>query len=227
MSGIETRYRHEWKHEISYEDLLVLRGRLGAVMEQDAHAAGGSYHIRSLYFDNLEDKALREKIDGVNERAKFRIRAYNDDYSVIHLEKKTKRGGLGQKFSADLTPGEVRDLLDGKTGWMPTSGRPLVQELYSRMKTDGLRPMTLVDYTREPYVYRPGNVRVTMDYDIRTGLKSTDFLDPDCVMIPAEDAIVLEVKWDEYLPDLIRDLVWLPGRRAAAFSKYAACRRFG
>ena len=59
-------FRHEWKHEISYSDLLALRARLGAVLERDQHAVSGSYQIRSLYFDNLADKALREKLDGVN-----------------------------------------------------------------------------------------------------------------------------------------------------------------
>jgi hypothetical protein len=108
------------------------------------------------------------------------------------------------------------------------SGRPLVQELYGKMRNQGLRPKTIVDYTREPFVCAPGNVRVTLDYDIRTGLSCTDFLDPDCVTIPAGDApILLEVKWDEFLPSIIRDAVQMPGRRAAAFSKYAQCRIYG
>jgi hypothetical protein len=92
----------------------------------------------------------------------------------------------------------------------------------------GLRPKTIVDYTREPFVYAPGNVRVTMDYNIRTGLLCTDFLNPSRITVPAGDApIILEVKWDEYLPDIIRDAVQLEGRRVAAFSKYAACRIYG
>ena len=96
------------------------------------------------------------------------------------------------------------------------------------MRGTGLRPKTIVDYTREPFIYPPGNVRVTLDYDIRTGLSCTDFLDPDCVTVPAGDApILLEVKWDAYLPDLIRDAVQLPGRHASAFSKYAQCRIYG
>ncbi|MBQ2456502.1 MAG: VTC domain-containing protein, partial [Firmicutes bacterium] len=104
-------------------------------------------------------------------------------------------------------------------------GRPLVEELYCKMRYQGLRPKTIVDYTREPFIYGPGNVRVTFDYDIRTGLGCTDFLDPDCVTVPAGDApIILEVKWDAYLPTVIKDCVQTPGRRAAAFSKYAQCR---
>lgn len=225
---MELRYRHEWKHEISYADLLAIRQRLRAVAESDPHAEGGRYLIRSLYFDNLDDKALREKIDGVNLREKFRIRYYNGDTSVIHLEKKSRRAGLGTKFSAALSREEAQRIVDGDPDWMMDSGRPLVQELYCKMRWQGLRPKVIVEYTREPFIYRPGNVRVTFDYDIRTGLSCTDFLNPDCVTIPAGDApILLEVKWDAFLPSIIRDAVQTPGRHAEAFSKYAQCRIYG
>ena len=225
---MDIHYRHEWKHEISYADLLAIRQRLRAVAESDPHAENGRYLIRSLYFDNLSDKALREKIDGVNLREKFRIRYYNGDPSVIHLEKKSKRAGLGTKYSAALTKDEAQSIVDGELDWMLSSGRPLVQELYCKMRYQGLRPKTIVDYTREPFIYRPGNVRVTFDYDIRTGLSCTDFLNSDCVTIPAGDApILLEVKWDAFLPSVIRDCVQTPGRRVEAFSKYAQCRIYG
>ncbi|MBE5985759.1 MAG: molecular chaperone, partial [Paenibacillaceae bacterium] len=96
------------------------------------------------------------------------------------------------------------------------------------MTMQGLRPKTIVDYIREPFVYEPGNVRVTLDYDIRTGLQCIDFLNADCLMIPAGDSgIIMEVKWDEFLPSIIRDVVQLTGRRVTAFSKYAACRIYG
>ncbi len=219
------QYRHEWKHEISLADRMVLRARLAAVCRADGHAVNGTYLVRSLYFDNPADKVLREKIDGVNRREKFRIRCYNGDLSLIHLEKKSKRGGLGTKETAELSAAEAQAVVDGELDWMMASGRPLVQELYHKMRTQGLRPRTIVDYTREPFVYGPGNVRVTLDYDIRTGLGCTDFLNSSCVTIPTGGpAAVLEVKWDAFLPDLIRDAVQLEGRRASAFSKYAACR---
>lgn len=222
-------FRHEWKHEINYADMLVIRQRLSAVTKKDSHAVDGKYQIRSLYFDNLQDKALREKIDGVNEREKFRIRFYNGDTSVIHLEKKFKLNGLGDKHMADLSAEEAQDIVDGNWTWMPEANdRPLVQELYSKMKSQGLRPKTIVDYIREPFIYEAGNVRVTLDYDIRTGLRCVDFLNPDTVMIPAGNApVILEVKWDEFLPDIIKAAVQLNGSRAAAFSKYAACRIYG
>ena len=220
------RYRHEWKHEITYADLIAIRQRLRAVAETDPHAIDGKYLIRSLYFDNMKDKVLREKVDGVNRREKFRIRYYNGDpAAVIHLEKKSKLNGLGTKYSAPLTMEEAQKIVDGDIGWMMDSPHPLIQELYCKMRYQGMKPRTIVDYTREPYIYRPGNVRVTFDYGIRTGLRATDFLDPACVTIPAGDAgIILEVKWDDFLPSIIRDAVQTPGRRVCAFSKYAQCR---
>ena len=221
-------FRHEWKHEINVSDMISIRHRLSAVARPDPHAVNGRYLIRSLYFDDITDRALREKLDGVNRREKFRIRYYNGDTSLIHLEKKSKLNGLGNKLSAALTREEAQAIVDGELDWMMSSDRPLVQELYSKMKSQGLRPKTIVDYTREPFIFDPGNVRVTIDYDIRTGLSCTDFLDTDCVTVPAGDApIILEVKWDEFLPDVIRDAVQLSGRRAAAFSKYAQCRIYG
>ena len=219
--------RHEWKHRLSPQDLPILRARLRGVMTPDPNAIGGNYHIRSLYFDTPADTALREKLDGVNVREKFRIRCYNKDFSLIHLEKKWKANGLGTKEKAKLTPDQVRAILTGDLDWMPQSQDALVRELYVKMTLQGLRPKTIVDYTREPFVFGPGNVRVTLDYDLRTGLHGTDFLDPDCLTVPAmDDAVILEVKWDQFLPDIIRDLVQLPGRRTAAFSKYAACRAY-
>lgn len=221
-------FRHEWKHEINYSDRLILRQRLKVIAQQDAHGTDGVYFIRSLYFDNLQDKALREKLDGVNCREKFRIRFYDMDPSLIHLEKKSKQNGLGCKEMAVLTPAQTQAIIDGNYGWMMDAQEPLIRELYSKMVWQGLRPKTIVDYTREAFVYAPGNVRITLDYDIRTGLSSTDFLNPNCITVPAGDAgTILEVKWDEFLPDIIRDAVQLTGRHTAAFSKYAACRIYG
>ena len=221
-------YRHEWKHEINHADLLTLRQRLRAIAKPDPHAVNGKYLIRRLYFDNAADKALREKLDGVSRREKFRIRYYNGDTSVIHLEKKSKLGGLGNKQSVSLTAVQAQAIADGNLDWMPESTEELVRELYAKMRLQELRPKIIVDYTREPFIFAPGNVRVTLDYDIRTGFCCTDFLKPTCITIPAGDApIILEVKWDNFLPDIIRDAIQLPGRHVTAFSKYAQCRIYG
>lgn len=224
------KMRHEIKHEITYHDMIILRKRLQTVMKRDSYAKDGVYKIRSLYFDNISDKALREKIDGVNHREKFRIRYYNDDTNFIRLEKKSKKSGLGNKQMAPLTLEEAQKIIDGDYEWMKScKDRPLILELYTKMVLQGLRPKTIVDYTREPFIFDAGNVRVTLDYNIRTGLKCTDFLNGNCITIPAGDTntIILEVKWDNYLPEIIKDIVQLEGRRGAAFSKYAVSRIYG
>ncbi len=222
------KFRHEWKHEINAMDKRILDARLSAIMKVDPHSIDGIYHSRTLYFDNLYDKALREKVDGVNMREKFRIRFYNGDLSYLTLEKKSKINGLCNKISADVTAEEAQRMVDGDIEWMKDDSRELVVELYSKMKSQGLRPRTIVEYTRKAYIYKPGNVRVTFDYDIRTGDFRTDFLNPNTVTIPVIDSpIILEVKWDEFLPDIIRDAVTLEGRHVTAFSKYEQCRIYG
>lgn len=221
-------FRHEWKIEINAADLLALRSRLRVLMEPDAHAADGRYRIRSLYFDDPTDRALREKIDGVNRREKFRIRYYNGDTGFINLEKKSKLNGLCRKQAVRLTAEQAQEIADGSIPQIRQNAPPLLQEFCYKMKTEGLRPKVVVDYTWESFVYRPGNVRVTFDYNIRTGLRCTDFLNADLVTVPAGDSpILMEVKWDAFLPDVIRDAVQMTGRRASAFSKYAQCRIYG
>lgn len=222
-----TDYRHEWKHVITPVHRQILRQRLRVVAQPDGYAVDGRYHICSLYFDDLNDTALREKLDGVSRREKYRLRCYNLDFGLIHLEKKSKLAGLGRKESCSVTQSEVQALLAGQLDWMAADPRPLVGELYAKLRTGELRPKTLVEYVREPFVFAPGNVRVTLDYDIRTGLNSTGFLDPHCPTVPVKDSpILLEVKWDAFLPDVIRDAVQLDGVRTSSFSKYAACRMY-
>ncbi len=220
-------FRHEWKHEISRSDMLCLRNRLNNVIHPDTHATNGKYFIRSLYFDDLFDTALREKIDGVSVREKFRLRYYNGDTSFILLEKKSKRNGLCQKRQILITAEEANALINHSFENINIEGRLLLGEFIFKMQSNGLRAKTIVDYEREPFVYLPGNVRVTIDYNIRTGLMCTDFLNPECATVPVPASpIILEVKWDEFLPNIIRDIVQLRGRRTLAFSKYAVCRLY-
>ena len=221
-------YRHEIKHFITPGDAAAVRANLRAVASLDPHAQKeGAYRIRSLYFDDWMDTALWEKLDGVNQRKKFRIRYYNADLSYIMLECKAKRDGVGKKLQERLTLEEARSILAGDVGWMVSSGRPLLVSLYVSMKTTGLRPKRVVEYLRTPFVYAPGNVRVTIDWNIRTG-PPEQFLNPQGLTLPVEgDPMLLEVKWDEYLPAVIRSATALKSRGPTAYSKYAASRVYG
>ncbi|MBO4266518.1 MAG: polyphosphate polymerase domain-containing protein [Lachnospiraceae bacterium] len=225
------RYRHELKYSVSYTDYLAVRKRLRRIMKPDPHAGeDGRYSIRSIYFDNADDKALREKVDGVAKREKFRIRYYNDDLSFITLEKKMKIDNLCLKYDATINMEEYANILGGKIEFMKDHDNELVRELYAKMIYQRLQPRVFVSYTREPYIYVPGNVRVTFDSNIRTSLFYRDFLTNGFSDICATDSphdMLMEVKYDEFLPEIIQDLIQLGSVRQQAFSKYGACRRYG
>ena len=136
-------------------------------MQRDKNLKGGrEYLIRSLYFDNLYEKVLKEKLSGTAIRDKFRIRYYDFDTAFIRLEKKSKRYAVGHKYQCRLTAEEVQKIIDGDLAWMETDERPLVRELFLKMKLELFRPSVIVDYCREPFTYAPGNVRITFDRDI-------------------------------------------------------------
>ena len=221
-------FRHEIKHVISQSDFYAVKQSMSGIALTDPHAGlDGTYLIRSLYFDNVYNTALNEKRDGIAQRDKFRIRYYNGDLGFIVLEKKSKTDAFTSKLSEPITLSEVERLLNGDYEWLNKSEKPLFKELYGQMTLKLLRPRCIVEYTRIPFIYAPGNVRVTLDYDIRTGLSSLDFLNPASVTVPAGNGeIILEVKWDEYLPDIIRHAVQLKDTRAGSFSKYENARFF-
>ena len=222
------RLRHEFKHQVSPPEDLVLSGRLRRLFAHDAHAGpDGSYRITSLYFDTPYDAALREKLDGVDRREKFRLRYYGEDPAWLKLEKKFKVNGLCGKRSARLSRDEAERLLAGEDGFLLRREEPLLRELYSKLRGGGLAPRTAVCYDREAFLYFPGNVRITLDRNLRTGLSSLDLFRPKRFALkPLAGSTVLEVKYDAFLPELVRMAVQVPGRQAAACSKYALCRRF-
>lgn len=222
------RLRHELKHIINPTDDPELSHRLRKLFRHDAHAdSHGIYRVSSLYFDTPGDKALRQKIDGVNCREKFRLRYYNGDTAFIRLEKKIKINGLCGKYSARITAEETKQLLQGDISFLLESQNPLLMELYSKMRGQLLSPRTIVTYDREAFLYTPGNVRITIDRNLRTGLHRTDFLDPRLHhMDVSENMAVLEVKYDAFLPEIVRLAVQMPNRQASACSKYALCRHY-
>lgn len=221
------RFRHEYKHLISPSEDAVLSGRLGRLFPRDSHARpSGTYRVCSLYFDTPDDRALRQKLNGTDNREKFRIRYYGDSADFFRLEKKIKKNTLCAKRSASLTEEEVQMILEGRHDFLLESPNGLLVEFYSKLKGQLLTPRTVVSYEREAFVYPPGNVRVTLDRHIRRGLSPERFLFPQSREIPADPGhTILEVKYDAFLPDIVRMAVQVPGRAAGAYSKYAACRR--
>ena len=222
------KLRHEWKYSINPQDAVILTSRLRKLFPHDPNAGShGSYRVSSLYFDTPYDKALRQKIDGVDQREKFRLRYYGEDTSFLRLEKKFKVNGLCGKHSVRVTRDQAERILSGDIAFLLESGHPLLTEFYSKLRGQLLSPKTVVTYDREAFLYGPGNVRVTIDRHLRFGLRCQDFLDPRLHHAPVSDGLsVLEVKYDEFLPELVRMAVQIPSRQASAYSKYAVCRKY-
>lgn len=220
-------FRHELKHQVNHAEARVLSARLALLFGRDAHAGpDGTYRITSLYFDTPYDEALRQKIEGIDRREKFRLRYYGGAPSFVKLEKKIKQGGLCSKRSSRLTLGEARRIIEGDTAFLLESDDPLKVELYSKMRGKLLAPRIVTAYDREAYTYAPGNCRITIDRNLRSATPE-HFLDAAFSLPVNDGVVVVEVKYDAFLPDIVRMAVQIPNRRHAAYSKYAMCRKFG
>ena len=220
--------RHEIKSRLLPAEAAALRTRLQAVMQRDPYARpDGTYDIHSIYLDTPTRTALTEKQVGMPVRHKYRIRYYNENRSFFRLERKSKVGMLCDKVGCTLTRPEIDRLMAGDILWMADCDRALVRELYLKMRTELMQPSVQVHYTREAYVYGPGNVRVTLDSDIRTGLWDVDFLSPQQPRprTQSDDFVLLEVKFDNYLPEIIRDITCCQCR-PMSFSKFEACHSY-
>lgn len=214
---MEKGFRHEYKYLISRASAQLLKVRLPHVMHLDSHVgASGKYTIRSLYFDDPRRSAYEDKIDGLCHRVKYRIRCYNGNTDVINLEKKEKHGDLTGKTAQSLTVEQARRLQRG----LPAA-QGLAMELYTSRE---LRPCVLVEYDRTPFVCHAGNTRITIDEDLRTRPCCTDLFTGGIMMpVMDRDTVVLEVKFDDFLPDfLARTLADIP-KQHMAISKYALC----
>ena len=229
MEKKKQKYRHELKYQISGAELQMLRNRITHLIPADKHAgADGIYNIRSLYFDDLYNRCYYENENGTDPREKFRIRIYNHSADRITLECKRKERGKTHKTSCPLTVEQTRWLMEGKPLPNIAQQPPLLQKLTMQMLSRRLRPVVIVEYDRVPFVYPNGNVRITLDCNITSSTAIDRFLDdqiPRRPIMPLGQQL-LEVKYDEYLPDFIYRNLQLQNLRQTAFSKYYLCRKY-
>ncbi len=224
----ENRYRHEFKYLCSYGELMMLKVRLQGLVSLDTHVGeSGVYNIRSLYFDDIYDTCYRENEAGTDPREKFRIRIYDHSSERISLELKRKVRGKTQKLSCLLTEEQCRGLMEGEIPVLQENSPALLRKLCLLMQTRHMRPKVIVEYERVPYVYPHGNVRITMDENISASNRTDRFLERQIPLRPILEAgqHILEVKYDEYLPDGIYRTIQSGNLRQTAFSKYYLCRR--
>ncbi|MDO4284736.1 MAG: polyphosphate polymerase domain-containing protein [Eubacteriales bacterium] len=228
-----SEYRHEFKYLCEEKQLALLRANLSPLMEADPHAGpDGIYTVRSLYFDTLGDRLLRENIDGVEPREKFRIRLYNGDASRLRLELKRKEHGMTQKLSCSLSRKACSRLLAGEAPPPAAVPGSVYLRFFTLWQSALLRPRIIVEYDRTPLLYQNGNVRVTLDTDIRSSYDLGEFLSPQsagplaCRPVMPPGIHLLEVKYDAFLPDFIYRAVQALRPHRVTYSKYVLCRRY-
>lgn len=223
-------YRHELKYVCTQAQLAILNHRIQAVCRLDEHTgANGGYVIRSVYFDTPENSGYYDNELGANPRTKYRIRIYNHDTDHIKLERKSKFDTKTYKESCSITRQQCLQLLNGAFLWtLEDSMAPLLKHFYIEYKNKLLRPKIIVEYDRIPYVYHDGNVRITFDRNISSCHSILDFLNesiPKRPVMPCGQHI-LEVKYDQFLPDVIYNALQLRELHHCAYSKYYMCRKF-
>ena len=220
-------YRYELKFLLSTKYANILKYRLELIMDKDENYPfiEGRYYIRSLYFDDIYDTAYYEKVDGVEDRIKYRIRYYNFDPSYIVLELKGKKNNFTYKKQDKITREEY-DKIINKDYDIDTERRPLLKEFITKSKSKNLIPSVIVDYSRIAFTYPVADVRITFDEDISSGIFNYDLFDEninlDHVIEP--DEVVLEVKYNEILPKIIKEVLATVPMTRIAISKFAMCK---
>ncbi len=227
----EVQYRHEYKYPLTYGQVMIEDAKIGMVAAKDIHVGqGGSYHIRSLYFDDYDNSCYYDNENGVDDREKYRIRIYNHSQSRISLEMKQKKRGKTRKEICTITLEQCVSLMKGEIPGEIGEKQALLRRLAYLMAVKLMRPAVIVDYDRIPYVYRQGdaNVRVTFDSNLISISEPEKFFEKEATgrgVMPTGQAL-MEVKYDSFLPDEIYSVLQLSGLRASTFSKYYLCRKF-
>lgn len=224
-----SEYRHEFKYICSEQRLALIENNIRGLMACDVHAGEDNrYRIRSLYFDDYCDSCMKDNINGNDPREKFRIRIYNQDLSYIRLELKRKERGKTKKSACVIDEALCRRVLSGQPLAMDAVDADVYRKFCLYQQVRLLSPKVIVEYERVPYVYQDGNVRVTFDRNISSGNMVEHFLDESIVTRPVMPLgqHVLEVKFDELIPDFLYQAVQLEKMRQTTYSKYYLCRKY-
>ena len=219
-------YRVEDKYGCCNAELWNLQKRVEYVMESDSNESSGEgYKVSSLYFDDLWDSCLRDTVEGYRSRRKYRIRIYNDSLQAIKLEVKEKQNNRIYKLSKSITKEEMRQLIVGEPINCSNNYNDPATLFNLAIQTTGLKPKVIVTYERKAFVYEEGNVRITLDRNIRGSNDVLRFGEKEIVYDPVkENDSVLEVKYDEFMPHFILQLLELGNMKQTAYSKYQLCR---
>ena len=220
--------RTENKFIINKKEALILKKRLDMIIPRDEHSISeDGYEIRSLYFDTIWDRCCQEKEDGLQFHEKIRARIYGTNGDVIKLESKKKNG----EFQVKQTMLIKRDTLDqicrGNYGVLLKYDDPLAVYFYKKL-SEGMIPKNIIQYNRLSFCLNINNIRITFDSGIRATESCFDlFQDPlQAHPILPENLVILEVKYNDFLFDYIKNALSVLEEKQTSFSKYFSGRSF-
>src|SRR4030042_360536 len=203
----------------------MMTNKLSRICQRDSFSdAEGGYLISSLYFDDYNQSAFFDKLSGISDRKKFRVRIYNCQSNVIKLERKIKREHIIEKSHIQISKEEYNTLVGGDVGFLRHKDDVVAKDFYLYYRTKNLRPRVVVEYRREAFIYKYGHVRITFDYLLKAGVVQKDLFS-NGYMISAipHDQLILEVKYTGYFPDVIRNIIQIDNLQWQSSSKYVMC----
>ena len=220
--------RTEHKLIINCREQARLVQRLAQLMPLDPHCGGQrSYPVRSLYFDTVTDRCCAEKEDGLLVHEKLRLRIYSPGDTLVKLESKRKVGEAQTKKTMLISTVKARKLISGDFSWLLAEQTPMALYFYRKF-SQGYRPKAIIEYDRLSFCLNFNNTRITFDSNIRSAESCLDLFRPDLPLRPIlpGNLTVMEIKFNNFLPDYLkralRDLQQSPG----SFSKYLSGRSF-
>lgn len=229
------RVRYERKYLVPNNLLEVLRNRIQPFVRPDLFASTGDglpeYTVRSIYFDSPTFNAYYEKVEGLKDRKKLRIRGYNTykQGCEVFLEIKRKLENRIVKNRALVPYDNLEELLQtgDLTGLTNLAGKPAMDDarrFFYHLKKYAQRPTNLIVYTREPYhgKFDPG-LRITLDKDIQGSASPglVDLFSSHGLTYLWENHFILEIKYfTDCMPHWARSIIQEFSLRHEALSKY-------
>lgn len=220
--------RHELKYTLSNLDRMVLITRLDNILKRDEYCKNGKYIITSVYFDDYKNTAYAQKINGDSVRYKYRIRFYNNNTSFLKLERKSKIHKMTQKISAKITPDEVKEIYKGNYEFLKEKNEDIFKDFYIKLSHGLIKPKSIVKYERIAYVHPVGDLRITLDFNIKTSNNIVDIFDENIAYVTEMNAneTILEIKFNGIIPDYIRSILQTANIMQSSSSKYVYSRKY-
>ncbi len=220
--------RHELKYYINQIDYQSAKSVLSQLMKQDSHQTNSSgYFIRSLYLDDLYDNSVEEKLAGIEKRDKYRLRIYDCKQNWVKLERKRKNGNFVNKTTTIITKREALHIINGQYKELAKNyHNPDTYSIYYDFCQKYFHPVCIVDYYRDVFMLDYNDIRITFDKQLRCNNENYDLFNPHLFTEPLmrPEIIVMEIKFNHFLPAWFKNIIHLESVTASAVSKYCQSR---